>query len=110
MRKNRMMIKKIALNVQVKNQDLRMYFGVTHDAARELSSLKKIVSPQLLGMLDQQLMAFHKDMQQEMAEDLVIFAHEHIAHTTGCSSADLVLDVCYTWIAVELGIVKRLRY
>lgn len=109
MRKNRMMIKKIALNVQVENQDLRRDFGLTHNAERELSTLKKKLSPQLYGMLEQQLLGFHRDMQQEMAEDLVIFAYEHIAHTTGCSSADLVLDVCYTWIAVELGIVKRLR-
>ena len=103
------MIKKIALNVQVENQDLRRDFGLTHNAERELSTLEKRVSPQLYGMLEQQLLGFHRDMQQEMAEDLVIFAYEHLAHTTGCSSADLVLDVCYTWIAAEQGIVKRLR-
>ena len=74
-----------------------------------MSSMEKEVSPQLYGMLEQQLLGFHRDMQQEMAEDLVIFAYEHLAHTTGCSSADLVLDVCYTWIAQEQGIVKRLR-
>lgn len=30
-----------------------------------------------------------------------------IAHTTGCSSVDLVLDICYTWIAQEQGILKK---
>ena len=102
-----MMIKKIALNVQVENQDLRGDFGLTHNAERELSTLKKRVSPQLYGMLQQQLLGFHRDMQQEMAEDLVVFTFEHIAHTTGCASADVVLDICYTWIAQEQGILKK---
>ena len=102
-----MMIKKIALNVEVMNQDLRGDFGLTHNAERELSTLEKRVSPQLYGMLEQQLLGFHRNMQQEMAEDLVIFTFEHIAHTTGCASADVVLDICYTWIAQEQGIVKK---
>ena len=47
------------------------------------------------------------DMQLEMAENLVVFACEHIAHTTGCDSVDMVLDVCYSWIAAEQGILKK---
>ena len=58
-------------------------------------------------MLEQQLLGFHRDMQYEMAMNLVIFTYEHIAHTTGCSSADLTLDICYTWIAQEQGILKK---
>ena len=57
-------------------------------------------------MLKMQLMAFRGDMQQEMATDLVIFAHDHLAYTTGCPSADMVLDVCYSWIAHEQGLLK----
>ena len=109
MRKNRMMVKKIARNVRVEYQDLRGDFGLTHNAERELSTLKKKVSPQLLGMLEQQLLGFHAMMQKEMAEDLVVFTFRHIAHTTGCSSADLVLDICYAWIAQEHGILKKMK-
>ena len=50
------------------------------------------------------------DMQLEMAENLVVFACEHIAHTTGCDSVDMVLDVCYSWIAAEQGILKKSYY
>jgi hypothetical protein len=46
-------------------------------------------------------------MQLEMAEDLAIFACEQIAHSTGCPSVDFTLDICYTWIAAELGIIKK---
>ena len=67
-------------------------------------------SPQLYGMLMQQLLGFHGDMQLEMAENLVVFACEHIAHTTGCDSVDMVLDVCYSWIAAEQGILKHSYY
>jgi hypothetical protein len=49
-------------------------------------------------------------MQLEMAENLVVFACEHIAHTTGCDSVDMVLDVCYSWIAAEQGILKHSYY
>jgi hypothetical protein len=55
----------------------------------------------------QQLLGFHGDMQLDMAENLVVFACEHIAHTTGCDSVDMVLDVCYSWIAAEQGILKK---
>ena len=92
--------------MQVWNQDLRREFGLNPSADRELSTLERKVSPQLYGMLVQQLLGFHADMQVEMAEDLVIFACQHIAHSTGCNSVDMVLDVCYTWIATEHGLLK----
>ena len=106
MKKRKFLVKKVALNIGVVNHDLRKEYGVSYLAEKEMQSLEEKVSPQLLGMLEQQLLAFHGDMQLEMAEDLVIFAHQHVAHTTGCPSVDLVLDVCYAWIAMEHGILK----
>ena len=106
MKKRKFLVKRIAQNVQVKNQDLRKEFSMNPLAEREMKSLEKYVSPQLYGMLIQQLLGFHADMQLEMAEDLVMFALEHIAHSTGCPSVDFVLDICYTWISMEHGIMK----
>ena len=83
MKKKNFMVKSFARNVQVKNHDLQLY-----------------------GMLIQQLLGFHADMQLEMAEDLVIFSYQHIANSTGCPSVDFILDVCYTWIATDQGILK----
>lgn len=101
-----MMVKHIVKNVRMQEQDLSEDFPVAHKAERELGSLKRKVSPELIEMLKMQLMAFRGDMQQEMATDLVIFAHDHLAYTTGCPSADMVLDVCYSWIAHEQGLLK----
>ena len=106
MKKKNFMVKRIARKVRVENQDLRSEFGLNPSAEREMTTLANKVSPQLYGMLVQQLMGFHADMQLEMAEDLVMFALEHIAHSTGCPSVDFVLDICYTWISMEHGIMK----
>ena len=107
MRKRNFLVKRFAKDVQIENQDLRNEFALTHRAEREMSTMKKMVSPQLYGMLVQQLLGFHANMQVEMAEDLVIFTCQSLAHSTGCSSADMVLDVCYTWIAAEQGKLKK---
>ena len=106
MKKKIFMVKSFARKVQVMNQDLRREFGLNPSADREMTTLEKKVSPQLYGMLIQQLLGFHADMQYEMAVDLVIFACQHIANSTGCPSVDFILDVCYTWIATEQGILK----
>jgi hypothetical protein len=29
----------------------------------------------------------------------------HVIHTTGCPSADYILEACYRWIAEEQGIL-----
>ena len=106
MKKKNFLVKRLARNVQVKNQDLRREFRLNPSAEREMTTLEKKVSPQLYGMLIQQLLGFHADMQVEMAENLVMFSYQHIAHSTGCPSVDFVLDICYTWIATEHGILK----
>ena len=99
MKKKNFLVKRLARNVQVMNQDLRREFGLNPSADREMT-------PQLYGMLIQQLLGFHADMQLEMAENLVVFAYQHIANSTGCPSVDFILDVCYTWIATEQGILN----
>ena len=94
MRKRNFLVKRFAKDVQIEYQDLRSEFGLVRRAESELSTIKKLVSPQLYGMLVQQLLGFHANMQVEMAEDLVVFTCQSLAHSTGCSSVDMVLDVC----------------
>lgn len=107
MKKKKFVVKKVALNVLVENQDLRGEFGLNVNAERLMKDLTYKVSPHLYGMLIQQMLGFHADMQIEMAEDLVEFACEHIARSTGCPSVDYALDACYTWIAAEHDIIKE---
>ena len=68
---------------------------------------KNSVFPMLYGHLMMVVRGFDEDMQLEMAEDLVSFASEHIAHTTGVISADFTLDVCYLMIAYDHNILKK---
>ena len=107
MKKRKMLVQFVAKNVRVKNQDLRRDYPISCLAEIELQYLEKKVSPQLYGTLVQYLEAFHGDMQLEMVEDMVVFADEGLIHTTGCPSADAVLDLCYMWIANDLGMVKQ---
>ena len=104
--KRNFLIKRIARNVQMEVMDLREYYDVDNCAQKVMESFSKKISPQLYGMLMQQLLGFHSDMQLEMAVNLMDFANEQIARTTGCPSVDGVLDVCYSWISVEIGIMK----
>ena len=107
MRTRKMIIRQIAKDVQMRPMDLTQGFGLAKLAVLKLTELERKVSPDLYSLLEEQLLGFGGDMQIEMAEDLVIFAKEQIAKTTGCQGADYVLDVCYAWIASELGILKR---
>lgn len=107
MKKRKMMVRKVAQDVRVVYQDVHKDYEVEECAEKMMRMLEDQVSPQLYGMLSQQLMAFHPDMQVEMAERLIDFAIMHVASTTGCPSADFILDVCYTWISQEHGIIKK---
>ena len=104
--KRKFLIKRIARNVQMDNMDLREYYDVDSCAQKVMASFSKKISPQLYEMLMQQLLGFHHDMQLEMAVNLMDFVNEHLARTTGCPSVDGVLDVCYSWIAIEHNIMK----
>jgi len=67
-------------------------------------ALQEKVSPELWDLLYQMLLPFADSMQLEIADDLLDFAHGYVIHTTGCPSADAVLEVCYRWIAEERGL------
>ena len=107
MRTRKMIIRKIANDVQMYPVDITQGFGLATLAVLKLAEIERKVSSELYSLLEEQLLGFSGDMQIEMAEDLVIFTKGHIAKTTGCQGADYVLDVCYAWIAAELGILKR---
>ena len=107
MRNQHIMVQEMAHNVRLVTHDLSSEYGLDYEAERLMKVLKKRVSPDLWESLAQQLLAFQGDMQVEMAENLLIFTDEHVAHTTGCTSADTILDICYTWIAMEHSILKR---
>lgn len=107
MSRRKLLVKHFATGVKVFDQDLRGEYGISLLAEHEMEELEYLVKPDTYGMMIQQLLAFHADMQLEMAEDLVIFAKDHIALTTGCPSVDYILDLCYTWIAIDLGIIRK---
>ena len=72
MKKTDLMLEMVADEVKVVYQDLRRDYGINLLADREMQTLEKKVSPEAFGVLMQQLLAFHGDMQLEMAEDLTI--------------------------------------
>ena len=88
-------------------RDMVAMFGIDRVAEGYMNQVEDEVSEELLEMLRFQLLCFCKEMQREMAEDLLFFALGHVANTTGCPSADYVLDICYTLIAIEHGIKKE---
>ena len=88
-------------------RDLVADYGLDRKAEGFMAQVEDEVSEELLETLKFQLLGFCKEMQREMAEDLLFFALGHVAYTTGCPSADYVLDICYTLIATEHGIKKE---
>lgn len=96
---------------KVIEQDLTEQFTIDGTADYVMDCLEDRVSPELLELLKQMLLGFNDDMQLEMADDLLDFAHGHVIHTTGCLSADAVLEACYGWIAEERGRdLSKLKY
>ena len=81
-------------------------YAIDKVAAGLMAQVEDEVSQELMELLRWQLLGFCKEMQREMAEDLLFFALGHVVTTTGCPSADYVLDCCYTMIAVEHGIKR----
>jgi len=98
-------IKTVSLEktLKVYEQDLTYQFGVDGTAQYVMECLEDKVSPKLLDVLNAMLLGFNDDMQLEIADDLLDFAYGQVVHTTGCPSADAVLNACYTWIAEEKG-------
>ena len=98
-------IKTVSLEKTTKviEQDLTYQFCVDGIAQDVMECLEDKVSPELLEVLNAMLLGFNDDMQLEIADDLLDFAYGQVVHTTGCPSADAVLNACYTWIAEEKG-------
>jgi hypothetical protein len=83
-------------------EDLLRVQNLEHDATSVMNSLEDKISSSLLFMLNQQLLGFSSQMQQELALDMVDYVCDNIVRTTGCPSADYVLQICYAWIAEEM--------
>ena len=98
-------IKTVSLEktLKVYEQDLTYQFNVDGIAQDVMECLEDKVSPALLDTLNAMLLGFNDNMQLEIADNLLDFAHGHVVHTTGCWSADAVLKSCYEWIAEEQG-------
>jgi len=103
MAKKILLIPDYAQIAKVIDQDLRSEQYVDGIATDVLDCLENKVSAELLELLNAMLLGFSGDMQLEIADDLLDFACGHVIHTTGCPSADAVLDACYNWIAEEQG-------
>lgn len=92
-------------DVKVFEHDLSCEHSIEGVAMSIMEIVENMVSPELFDMLKDMLLGFNDDMQLEIADDLLDFAHGHVIHTTGCPSADYVLDMCYAYIAAEHGIL-----
>ena len=82
--------------------DLLRVQYMEHDAESVMHRLEDKLSKSLLFMLNQQLLSFDSQMQQELALDMVDYVCDDIVRTTGCPSADYVLEICYAWINEEV--------
>ena len=98
-----MIIKKGKRRVRLVEEDLRDYQGMNKCAEYTMKRLERKLSTELVDMLITQLLGFNEVIQVEMADNLDLYVRNHEVKTTGCPSVDLVLDVCYMWIAAELG-------
>lgn len=91
------------LAVAVIEQDLKNEQQVSYEAMKVMGYLEDELSSDLCDQLKAMLLGFSRDMQAEIASDMLMFVEDKIMFTTGCESVDYVLDVCYHWIAEEQG-------
>ena len=94
--------------VKVIEQDLRSEQEMETVAESLIEILDGKVSAELQVIIMEMMLGFSKEMQLEIADDLLDFAYGHVVHTTGCWSADAVLETCYMWIAEEQGFKLKL--
>lgn len=105
-RRNFSTLRKKAKGVKVLDQDLLREHQLDPIAEKEMELLNGKVSPSLYGLLMMVPRGFDETMQLEIAENIVEFAANHVAFTTGVDSADIVLDVCYLMIANDHNILR----
>ena len=101
-----MIVTKSKRMVRVIDEDLSEYQGMNRCAEYTMKRLERKLSTELVEMLIEQLLGFNEVIQEEMADNLELYVRNQEVKTTGCPSVDLVLDVCYMWIAAELGELK----
>lgn len=89
------------------DDDLMEVQCMEHDAESVMNRLENKVSQPLLFMLNQQLLGFSSQMQQELAMDMVDYVCDDVIRMTGCPSADYVLETCYAWIDDELHYLEK---
>ena len=95
----------LAADSRVIDQDLKGEYNYDSTALRVIENLEDRVSIQLYDMIRDMLLGFDDGMQLEIADNLLDFTVMHVIHTTGCPSADYILEACYRWIAEEQGIL-----
>ena len=100
-RKNSSKVKFV--EVKVIEQNLRSEREIGDEVESLVRLLGSKVSAELQVIIMEMMLGFSKEMQQEIADDLLDFAYENVVQTTGCWSADKVLKTCYEWIAEEQG-------
>ena len=91
------------VKVKVIEQDLRSEQEMETVAESLIEFLDGKVSAELQVIIMEMMLGFSREMQLEIADDLLDFAYENVVQTTGCWSADKVLKTCYEWIAEEQG-------
>ena len=106
-RRNFSTVRKMTRGVRMIHQDLLTEHPLDPVAERILDCMRGRISPALQGHFMQLLRSFDEEMQVEMADDLLDFSSDHIAHTTGVISADVILDLGYKMIAFEHNIMKK---
>ncbi len=106
-RSNFSTVRKMTRGVRMVHQDLLTEHPLDPVAERILDCMRGRISPALQGHFMQLLRSFDEEMQIEMADDLLDFSSDHIAHTTGVISADVILDLGYKMIAYEHNILKK---
>ena len=97
----------LTVDVKVFEQELSSEHTYDSIALSVLECLEDKVSDDLVEKMKKMLLGFDEAMQLEIADDLLDFTHGHAIHTTGCPSADYILDICYALIAVEQGILNK---
>ena len=106
-RRNFSTVRKMAKGIRMVHQNLLTDYPLDPVAERILDCMSGRISPALQGHFMQLLRSFDEEMQVEMADDLLDFSSDHIAHTTGVISADVILDLGYKMIAYEHNILKK---
>ena len=84
-------------------QNLRSEQEIGDEVESLVRLLGSKVSAELQVIIMEMMLGFSKEMQQEIADDLLDFTYGHVVRTTGFWSADAVLKSCYEWIAEEQG-------